>query len=87
MPNKKTTYDKMRADALRIWRAIGKRNVIGTAFVALAAVEREAPGTLAALLTRIMPGVSVETATLALSAAALYATRWIDARKARGAGQ
>lgn len=86
MPKRPDIYDKARADLIRIWRAIGKRNLIGSAFLTLAAVEREAPGTLAAVASRFFPGVSVETLTLVASAAALISTRWIDTRKARKVG-
>lgn len=79
---RRTFYESARADLIRIWRVIGKRNLIGTAFLVLVEVEREAPGTLAAIVTRIVPGMSVETAAMLVSAGALYITRWIDKRKA-----
>jgi hypothetical protein len=78
-------YDKARADALRVWRAVGKRNVIGTAFLAIAGAEEVAPGTLARIVTSLLPGVSVEKATLYVAGAVLFGTRWIDVRKARKA--
>jgi uncharacterized membrane protein YhaH (DUF805 family) len=74
-------YDKARADLIRIWRAVGKRNLIGSVFLTMAAVEKSAPGTMASLIARIVPGVKIEVATLIVSAAALYVTRWIDVRK------
>ena len=84
MPKRPDIYGKARADLIRIWRAIGKRNLVGSAFLTMAAVEQSAPGTMAALIARIMPGVSIETATLIVSAVALYVTRWIDVRKKPG---
>lgn len=75
-------YDRIRADVITLWRKASKRHMFSSAFVVLATVHQTSPGLLEALLAKVMPGLSLETATMLVAAAVLSGTRLIDKRKA-----
>lgn len=80
-------YDRIRADVITLWRKASKRHIASSLLLAIATVHETAPGLLEELLARVMPGLSLETATLILSAAIMSATRVIDKRKAAAGAQ